>query len=68
MIDAKSGKSYRKAYRGVESINWFEKGSRSALDLIVIPPFMRNENDSIEINAVLKGKDPVQIDNFPWKS
>ncbi|MDA9312139.1 hypothetical protein N9515_05260 [Vicingaceae bacterium] len=64
MIDAKSGKSYRKVYKGVESINWFDKGSWSTLDLIVIPPFMRNENDSIEINAVLKGKYPVQIDNF----
>ena len=64
MIDAKSGKSYRKVYRGVESINWFERGSWSTLDLVVIPPFMRNENDSIEVNAVLKGNDPVQIDNF----
>jgi hypothetical protein len=64
MIDAKSGKSYRRVYRGVENIDWFEKGSWSTLDLVVIPPFMRNENDSIRINVFLKGNEPVQIDNF----
>ena len=64
MIDAKSGKSYRKVYRGVENIDWFEKGSWSTLDLVVIPPYMRNENDSIQVHAVLKGDKPVEIDNF----
>jgi len=64
MIDAKSGKSYKKVYRGVEHIDWFQKGSWSNMDLVVIPPFMRNENDSIRVSVVLKGNQPVQIDNF----
>lgn len=64
MIDAKSGKSYKRVYRGVESIDWFQKGSWSNIDLVVVPPFMRNENDSVRISAVLKGNEPVLIDNF----
>ena len=64
MIDAVSGKSYRHVYRGVENIDWFQKGSWGSMDLVVIPPFMRNANDSVQISAVLKGEQEVRIDNF----
>ena len=64
MIDGKRWKSYRRVYRGVENNDWFERGSWGALDLVVIPPFMRRENDSVRINVFLKGNDPVQIDTF----
>ena len=34
------------------------------MDLIVIPPILRNKTDSVEVNAVLFGENPVDIDNF----
>ena len=64
MIDAVSSKSYRRLYRGAEQIDWFEKGSWSSMDIVFIPPFMRNKNDSIQINAVLLGDKEVRIDNI----
>ncbi|MBL4710111.1 MAG: hypothetical protein JKY48_16905 [Flavobacteriales bacterium] len=64
MIDASNGKNYYHSYRGVENISWFEKGSWSSMDLVVIPPFMRNKEDSIQLNLILKGNEPVLIDNM----
>ncbi|MFT6166761.1 MAG: hypothetical protein ACJASF_001454 [Vicingaceae bacterium] len=64
MIDAVSGKSYHRLYRGAEQIDWFEKGVWSSMDMVFIPPFMRNKNDSIQINAVLIGDKEVRIDNI----
>lgn len=62
--DSKSGKVYKQAYRGVEHISWFEQGSWSSMDLLFIPPFLRNENDSLLISLQLLGSDSVEIDQF----
>lgn len=63
-VDSYSNKKYDYRYRGVKNISWFEKGSWSSMDLVVIPAYLRNEDDSIQINLKLFGSKPVQIDNL----
>lgn len=62
--DSKSGKIYKYRYKGVEHIDWFEKGSWSSMDLLFIPPYLRNENDSLFFFLHLIGDQPVEVDQF----
>lgn len=64
MIDSYNGKGYGYSYRGVEHISWFQKGTWVSMDLVVIPPLLRNKDDSIQINLVLKGEHNVEIDRL----
>lgn len=64
MIDSYNGKGYEYKYRGAENISWFQKGSWSSMDLVVIPPIRRNLEDSIQFNVKLFGEQPVEIDNL----
>lgn len=62
--DSKSGKIYKYIYRGVEHIDWFETYSWSSMDLLFIPPFLRNKSDSLFFFLQLSGDQPVEIDQF----
>jgi hypothetical protein len=62
--DSKSGKIYKYRYKGVEHIDWFKKGSWSSMDLLFIPPYLRNENDSLFFFLHHIGGQPVEVDQF----
>jgi len=62
--DSRSGKRYKYVYRGVEHIDWFEKGSWSSMDLVFIPPYLRSKQDSLTFYLYNFGGKPVEIDQF----
>lgn len=62
--DSKNGKIYKSAYKGVEHIDWFEKESWSSMEIVFIPPYLRNKEDSIHSYIWLRGDKEVIIDQF----
>lgn len=62
--DSKSGKTYKYKYKGVDQIDWFEAGSWSSMDMLFIPPYFRNENDSLFFYVYHSGDKAVEIDQF----
>ena len=63
-IDSYNGKGYGYKYRGAENIDWFHIGDWISMDLVVIPPFLRYKEDSIQLNLVYFGNQSVEVDRL----
>lgn len=63
-MDKKSGKKYKIAHRGVKNIDWFSPKSWGSMDLVFIPPYLRNPSDSMHFFLELQGDQSVLIDQF----
>ena len=62
--DLYNGKRYGYKYKNLTNLESYQKGKWNTLELIVIPPILRGEGDSIQFDFRHFGTHPIEVDQI----
>lgn len=60
--DNYNGKRYGYKYKNLTNLKSYKKGKWNTLELVVIPPILRGEEDSIRFDFLHFGNQPIEVD------